>query len=65
MAERTTPQKAPEEGPQQAETTKREVVDITGNAVRAPELRYTAGARRSATSGSPSTARTGRHAGTP
>jgi single stranded DNA-binding protein len=43
MAERTTTQKAPEEGPQQAGTTKREVVDITGNVVRAPELRYTSG----------------------
>jgi len=41
MAERTTTQKAPEEGPQQAETAKREVIDITGNVVRAPELRYT------------------------
>ena len=43
MAERTTAQKAPEEGPQQAETTKREVVDITGNVARDPELRYTPG----------------------
>ena len=43
MAEQTTTRKAPEERPQQAETTKREVVDITGNVVRAPELRYTPG----------------------
>ena len=43
MAERTTTPKALEEGPQQAETTKREVVDITGNVARTPELRYTAG----------------------
>ena len=41
MAERTTTPKAPEEGPQQAEITKREVVDLTGNVVRAPELRCT------------------------
>jgi len=45
MAERTITKKVPEEGPQQAKTTKREVVDITGNAVRAPELRYTPGGK--------------------
>ena len=45
MAKRTTTQKAPEEGPQQAGTIKREVVDITGNVVRDPELRYTPGGR--------------------
>jgi len=45
MAERTTTPKAPEEGPQQAGTTKREVVDITGNVVRTPELRYTPSGR--------------------
>ena len=43
MAERTTTQTVPEEGPEQAGTTTREVVDITGNVARAPELRYTPG----------------------
>ncbi len=45
MAEQTTTQKVPEEGPQQAEFTQREVVDITGNVVRDPELRYTPGGK--------------------
>jgi hypothetical protein len=45
MAKRTTTQKAPEEEPQLAEATKREVVDITGNVVRAPELRHTSGGK--------------------
>ena len=43
MEKRTRTQKATEEGPQQAETTKREVVDINGNVARDPELRYTPG----------------------
>src|SRR5205823_14364630 len=43
MEKRTTTQKAPEEGPQQTETTEREVIDITGNVGRDPELRYTPG----------------------
>src|SRR5207302_9924841 len=43
MEKRTTTQNAPEEGPQPAETTTREVIDITGNVARDPELRYTPG----------------------
>ncbi len=45
MAKLTTTQKAPEEEPQLAEATKREVVDITGNVVQAPELRHPSGGK--------------------
>lgn len=40
MAKRTTTQETPA-GAAPTETTQREVIDVTGNVARAPELRYT------------------------
>lgn len=62
MAKRTTTMEAPEEAPQ-AQTARRQVVDMTGNVVRAAALRCTPNGTAFAMSGPRSAATTGRRAG--